>query len=149
GAVAGIDSGVRQHLQAPLGSDLDAGADLLHYAEDHPDIVFIGPNPVSGSGQPSPTSEGFVFAPTAMLNSAAVEHPHLWAAVACAVAVAGEGLFMGRQGSGWMRGLRQPRFAPPAWGWAFVGIAYYSLCFYILGRILGTQTVPVVCLALL
>jgi tryptophan-rich sensory protein len=84
-----------------------------------------------------------------MLDFATVEHPQLWAGLVCAGAVIGEGLFMGRQGSRWMRGLRQPRLAPPAWLWGLIGLAYYGICYYALARILAARPIPLLCLVLL
>lgn len=39
--------------------------------------------------------------------------------------------------SGWYRGLRQPSFGLPLWGWGVVGVVYYCAFAVVLFRLLG------------
>lgn len=78
-----------------------------------------------------------------------MNHPLLYAALVCAVAALGEGLFMGTEGAKFLRRLRQPRYSPPAWAWSLVGIAYYSICFFAIYRLtccITANRVPLVLL---
>ena len=53
----------------------------------------------------------------------------------CVVAAALEGLFAGKKVKPFLEKLRKPRFAPPLWVWAIVGVLYYLICFFILFRL--------------
>jgi tryptophan-rich sensory protein len=59
----------------------------------------------------------------------------LYAILACAVAVAGEAVFMGKDGRRFMKSLKQPSFALPLWGWSLIGGAYYAICFLAMFRL--------------
>lgn len=54
----------------------------------------------------------------------------------CVVAAALEGLFAGKGAKAFLQNLRSPRFSPPVWVWAIIGVFYYATCFIILFRIL-------------
>ena len=78
--------------------------------------------------------------------------PAAFASLMCAFAIVGEGLFMGRAGGKFMKSLKQPAFAPPSWAWAIVGIAYYTICFCVLFRLVtlaSDRTAPLLLMILL
>ncbi|MET0754404.1 MAG: tryptophan-rich sensory protein, partial [Pyrinomonadaceae bacterium] len=54
----------------------------------------------------------------------------------CIVAAVLEGLFAGKDVKAFLADLRSPRFSPPFWVWAIIGVLYYAICFIILFRIL-------------
>ncbi|MGC2236576.1 MAG: TspO/MBR family protein [Pyrinomonadaceae bacterium] len=54
----------------------------------------------------------------------------------CVVAAALEGLFAGKGVKAFLADLRSPRFSPPLWVWAIIGVFYYATCFIMLFRIL-------------
>jgi tryptophan-rich sensory protein len=54
----------------------------------------------------------------------------------CAVAAMLEGLFAGKSVKVFLKNLRSPRYSPPVWVWAIIGVFYYATCFIILFRIL-------------
>ncbi|HEY0428265.1 MAG TPA: TspO/MBR family protein [Pyrinomonadaceae bacterium] len=54
----------------------------------------------------------------------------------CAAAAICEGLFAGKNVKNVLGKLRAPRFAPPLWVWAIIGVFYYLFCFFILFRLL-------------
>ena len=61
----------------------------------------------------------------------------LFAAIACAISAALEGLFAGRGVKEHMASLRMPRYSPPLWLWYIIGAVYYVGCFVVLYRLLG------------
>lgn len=75
--------------------------------------------------------------------------PLVFAAAICAVAALGEAMFMGKDGQRWMRSLRQPRFAPSLLAWAFIGLAYYAICFVALYRLASRRAPAAMALLLL
>lgn len=54
----------------------------------------------------------------------------------CAVAAGLEGLFAGKNVKSFLAKLRVPKFSPPFWLWAIIGVLYYLICFAIIFRIL-------------
>lgn len=61
--------------------------------------------------------------------------PLFYALAACALAATAEGLWMGKDGSRFMKSLKQPAYAPPGWLWAMIGVAYYAVCFAAIYRL--------------
>jgi tryptophan-rich sensory protein len=78
-----------------------------------------------------------------------VSRPLLYAILACAIAAAGEGLFMGKDGSRFMNSLKQPAFALPLWAWSLIGVAYYAICFLAMYRLTSRPSPDRVSLGLL
>ena len=67
----------------------------------------------------------------------------IYSLAACVLSVALEGLFAGRGIKQRLAELRVPRYAPPLWGWIFIGAVYYVICFVVLYRLLSMpETVP-------
>jgi tryptophan-rich sensory protein len=56
----------------------------------------------------------------------------------CLAAAAAEGLLAGGDVRRALAEIRQPRWALPLFGWILIGLAYYSACFFVLWRLLGT-----------
>lgn len=53
----------------------------------------------------------------------------------CIIAAMLEGLFAGKNVKTFLGKLRTPKYAPPLWAWAIIGVCYYVICFTILYRI--------------
>jgi len=61
----------------------------------------------------------------------------IYSIAACAVSIVLEALFAGTGIKGRFAELRFPRYAPPLWLWAFIGLFYYVVCFAVIYRLLS------------
>ena len=61
----------------------------------------------------------------------------LYALVLCAAGAGLEGICAGRGIRARFSELRLPRFSPPLWAWALIGVAYYVICFGVLHQLFG------------
>lgn len=59
----------------------------------------------------------------------------LVALLICFAAAGLEGLAAGKNVKPLLAKLKAPRFAPPLWLWAIIGVLYYAICFVILFRL--------------
>jgi len=62
--------------------------------------------------------------------------PWIWAGAICVAAAGLEGLCAGRGPMAALKTLRQPRWSPPGWLWALIGLYWYAACFAGLLRLL-------------
>jgi tryptophan-rich sensory protein len=69
-----------------------------------------------------------------------VAYSLLSAVLICMANLVAEAYFAGRDTKKYMDTLRMPRFAPPFWAWAVIGLFYYAVCFVILYRLFRLES---------
>lgn len=59
----------------------------------------------------------------------------LWAGLICIAFAALEAIAAGKDPAGALRSIRQPKWSPPFWLWAIIGVAWYVICLVSLARL--------------